>query len=64
MENKEAILGWTLGGGRGISSTIVQHRIHLVDNANPCCDQQQGLSPILQEVVRKEIFRWLGYEII
>jgi len=31
-ENKEA-MGWTLGDIKGISPSIVQHRIHLEDNA-------------------------------
>ena len=30
-ENKEAI-GWTLGDIKGISPSIVQHRIHLEDS--------------------------------
>jgi len=33
-ENKEAV-GWTLGDIKGISASIVQHRIHLEDNAKP-----------------------------
>ena len=36
-ENKEA-LGWTLGDIKGISPSIVQHRIHLEDNAKPYHD--------------------------
>lgn len=38
QENKEAI-GWTLGDIRGISSMIVQHKIHLEDNAKPYKDR-------------------------
>ena len=33
-ENKEA-LGWNLGDIKGISPSIMQHRIHLEDNAKP-----------------------------
>jgi len=33
-ENKEAI-GWTLWDIKGISPSIVQHRIYLEDNAKP-----------------------------
>ena len=57
-------LGWTLGGIRGISPTIVQHRIHLKDNANPQRDRQRRLNPTLQEVVRKEVLKWLDHDII
>ena len=37
-ENKEAI-GCTLGDIKGISSSIVQHRIHLEENAKPYRDR-------------------------
>jgi len=33
-ENQDA-LGWTLGGIKGITPTIMQHRIHLKDIAKP-----------------------------
>ena len=62
-ESKEA-LGWTLGDIKGISPSIVQHRIHLEDNAKPYRDRQRRLNPTLQEVVRKEVLKWLDHEII
>jgi len=37
-ENKEA-LRWTLGDIKRISPSIVQHRIHLEDNAKPYRDR-------------------------
>jgi len=55
-ENKEA-LGWTLGDIKGISPLIMQHRIHLVENAKPYCYRQRHLNPTLQEVVRKEVLK-------
>jgi len=62
-ENQEA-LGWTLGGIRGISPTIVQHCIHFEDNVKPYWDRQRRLNPTLQEVVRKEVLKWLNHDII
>ena len=62
-KNKEA-LGWTLGDIHGISPTIVQHRIHLEDNPKPYRDRQRILNPTLQEVVKKEILKWLDHDII
>jgi len=47
-ENKEA-LGWTLGDIHGISSTIVQHHIHLWDNAKPYWDRQRRLNPTFKK---------------
>ena len=62
-ENQEA-LGRTFGDIRGISPTIVQHRIHLEDNAKPYRDRQRRLNLTLQEVVRKEVLKWLDHDII
>ena len=56
-ENKEA-LGWTLGDIKGISPSIVQHKIHLEDNTKPYRDHQRHLNPTLQEVVKKEVLKW------
>jgi len=61
--NRQA-LGWTLGDSRGISPTIVQHRIHLEDNAKLYWDRQRRLNPTLQEVVNKEVLKWLDHDII
>jgi len=62
-ENKEA-LGWTLGDIKGISPFIVQHRIHLEDNAKLHRGHQRCLNPTLQEVARKEVSKWLDHGII
>jgi len=45
-ENKKA-LGWIWGDIKGISPSIVQHRIHLEDNAKPYRDRQRRLNPTL-----------------
>jgi len=39
-ENKETI-GWTMADIKGISPTIVQHQIHLTENAKPRRDLQR-----------------------
>ena len=62
-ENKEAI-GWTLGDIKGISPSIVQHKIHLDDNAKPYRDHQRRLNPTLQAAVKKEVIKWLDNGII
>ena len=62
-ENKKS-LSWTLRDTKGISPTIVQHRTHLEDNAEPYRDRQRHLNSILQEVVKKELLKLLDYGII
>ena len=62
-ENREAI-GWTMADIKGISPTIVQHRIHLIDDAKPTRDAQRRLNPVMKEAVRKDILKCLDHGII
>ena len=62
-ENREAI-GWTMADIKGISPSIVQHRIHLTEDAKLKCDPQRRLNPIMQEVVRAEILKLLDNGVI
>ena len=45
-ENREAI-GQTMANIKGINSSIVQHRMHLIEEAKPKCDPQRQLNPIM-----------------
>ena len=62
-ENKKAI-HWTSGDIKDISLSIVLHKIHLEVNAKHYYDPQRHLNLIFEEVVRKEVFKWLDHEII
>ena len=55
-KHREAI-GWTMTDIKGLSLTIVQHRIHLNEDATPKRDPQRRLNPIMQEAVRTEILK-------
>jgi len=60
---REAI-GWTMTDIKGLSPTIVQHRIHLNEDATPKRDPQRRLIPIMQEAVYAEIVKLLDNGII
>ena len=62
-ENWEAI-GWTMADVKGISPSILQHQIHLTEEAKPKRDPQHWLNLIMQEVVRAEIVKLLDNGII
>ena len=49
-DNKEAIR-WTMAGIKGLSPSIVQHHINLIEEAKPKRDPQYRLNPIMQEAV-------------
>nr|XP_011459774.1 PREDICTED: uncharacterized protein LOC105350087 [Fragaria vesca subsp. vesca] len=62
-EHKEAI-GWSIADIKGISPSVVMHRIHLEDNAKTSCEAQRRLNPAMKEVVRAEVLKLLDVGVI
>ena len=62
-KHKKAI-GWQMADIKGISPSICMHRIILEENAKNCIEAQRRLNPIMKEVVKKEIIKWLDAGII
>jgi len=57
-ENKK-LIGWSIADIKGISSALVQYRIHLINEAKPTRDAQRSLNPKVKDVVREEILKLL-----
>jgi hypothetical protein len=62
-EHKEAI-GCTLEDIKGISPSVVMHKIHLEENAKLLREPQRMLNPATQEVVRAKVIKLLDASII
>jgi hypothetical protein len=62
-EHKEAI-GWTIDDIKGISPSLVIHKIYLEENSKPSREPQRRLNPVMQEVVRIEVIKLLDAGII
>jgi hypothetical protein len=62
-EHKEAI-GWTIEDIKGISPSLVMHKIHLEENSKPSREPQRRLNQAMQEVVRAEVIKLLDAGII
>jgi hypothetical protein len=62
-EHKEAI-GWTIEDIKGISPSVVMHKIHPEENAKPSREPQRRLNLAMQEVVRVEVIKLLDAGII
>ena len=62
-EHKEAI-GCTIEDIKGISPSMVMHKIHLEENAKPSREPQRRLNPAMQEVVRAEVIKLFDTGII
>jgi hypothetical protein len=62
-KHKEAI-GWTIEDIKGISPSVVMHKIHLEEDAKPSREPQRRLNLAMQEVVRGEVIKLLDASII
>ena len=56
---KEAI-AWSIEDLKGISPSICMHKILMEDNAKTYIEHQRRLNPVMKEVVRKEVLKWLN----
>ena len=56
---KEAI-AWSIEDLKGISPSICMHKILLNDYAKTSIEHQRRLNPVMKEVVRKEVLKWLN----
>ena len=49
---------------KGISPTLCMHKILLEENSKNSIESQRRLNPIMKEVLKKEIIKWLDAGII
>ena len=56
---KEAI-SWSIEDLKGIGPSICMHKILLNDNAKTSIEHQRRLNPVMKEVVKKEVLKWLN----
>jgi len=64
LRRHKKVIGWTMTDIEGLSPTVVQHHIHLNEEATPKGDPPRRLNPIMQEVVHAEIVKLLNNGII
>ena len=58
-EYKEAI-AWSIEDLKGISPSICMHKILLNDDAKKSVEHQRRLNPVMKDVVRKKVLKWLN----
>ena len=56
---KETI-AWSIEDLKGISPPICMHKILLKENDKTSIKHQRRLNPLMKEVVRKEVLKWLN----
>ena len=57
-------MGWTIADIRGINPSICIYKILLEEEHKNFIEYQRRLNPIMKEVVKKEIIKWLDAGII
>ncbi|XP_076886644.1 uncharacterized protein LOC143536581 [Bidens hawaiensis] len=64
LKTHKAAIGWTIADLKGISQSIVMHKLITTDDAKPTRETQRRLNPNLREVVKEEVIKWLDVGII
>ena len=60
LKNYQESIAWSIDELKGISPSICMHKILLEENVKPSVEHQRRLNPIMKEVVRKEVLKWLN----
>jgi hypothetical protein len=64
VDAQEEAFSWTIEDIKGISPSVLMHKIHLEEDAKPLWEPQRRLNPAMQEVVRAKVIKLLGAGII
>ena len=64
LKKYKKAIGWTIADIKGISPSICMHKILLEECYSNSVEQQRRLNPIMKEVVKKEVIKWLDAGII
>ena len=53
-------IAWSMEDLKGINPSICMHKILMEENAKTSIEHQRRLNPMIKEVVRKEVLKWLN----
>ena len=60
LRNYKEAISWSIEDLKGISPSICMHKILLNDDAKTSVEHQRKLNPMMKDVVRKEVLKWLN----
>ena len=60
LKNYKEAIAWSIEDLKGISPSICMHKILLNDDAKTSVEHQRRLNPMMKDVVRKEVLKWLN----
>ena len=60
LRNYKEAIAWSIEDLKGINPSICMHKILLNADAKTSVEHQRRLKPVMKEVVRKEVLKWLN----
>ena len=60
LKKYKGAIAWSIEDLKGISPSICMHKILLEKNAKTSIEHQRRLNPVMKEVVKKEVLKWLN----
>ena len=64
LKKYQKAIAWSIEDLKGISSSICMQKILLEENATTSIEHKRRLNPVMKEVVRKEVLKWLNTSFI
>ena len=64
LRNHKETIAWSVEDLKGISPSIYMHKILKEENARTSIEHRRRLNPIIKEVVKKEVLKWLNTSFI
>ena len=60
LRKYKKVIAWSIEDIKGISPFICMHKILLNNDAKTSVEHQRRLNPVMKDVVRKEVLKWLN----
>ena len=60
LRKYKEVFAWSIEDLKGISPSICMHKIMLNDDAKTLVKHQRRLNPVMKDVVRKEVLKWMN----
>ncbi|XP_047267536.1 uncharacterized protein LOC124897958 [Capsicum annuum] len=64
LKRKKKVIGWQISDITGINLAFCMHNINMEDGFKPRVQQQRKLNPVMEDVVWKEVIKWLDNGIV
>ncbi|XP_070010792.1 uncharacterized protein [Nicotiana sylvestris] len=64
LQKRKKAIGWTLADIRDINPAFCMHKINLEEGSKPSVEHQRRKNEAIQEVVKKEIIKWLDTGVV